>query len=134
MTDLLKTLDTKIENKSAFALAISVDTSLLCVAFLVSRDNISLKMVSDETRSNENVLLLSNVYLIICMLGWFSYFLIALSTGSLISETSHNKSSLTLMLSSLIILLKSHLVCQQSLSYDMAPWCSGYHYCTTSFN
>ena len=62
MTDPLKALDTKIENKSAFALTILVGTSLLCVAFLVSRDNISLKMVSDETRSNENVLLLSNVY------------------------------------------------------------------------
>ena len=62
MTDSLKALDTKIENKLAFALTILVGTSLLCVAFLVSRDNISLKMVSDETRSNENVLLLSNVY------------------------------------------------------------------------
>ena len=69
MTDSLKALDTKIENKLAFALTILVGTSLLCVAFLVSRDNISLKMVSDETRSNENVLLMSNVSLIICMLG-----------------------------------------------------------------
>ena len=74
MTDSLKTLDAKIENKSAFALTILVGTSLLCVAFLASRDTISLKMVSDETRSNENVLLLSNVSLIICMLGWFLYF------------------------------------------------------------
>ena len=63
MTDSLKALDAKIENKSAFALTILVDTSLLCVAFLVSRETISLKMVSDETRSNNNVLLLSNVSL-----------------------------------------------------------------------
>ena len=48
MTDSLKALDTKIENKSAFALTILVGTSLLCVAFSVSRDNISFKMVSDE--------------------------------------------------------------------------------------
>ena len=40
------------------------------------------------------------------MLGWFLYLWIALSTVSLISETSHNKSSLTLMFSSLTILLK----------------------------
>ena len=59
---------------------------------------IFLKMVPDETRSTENVLLLSNISLIICMLGWFLNFWIALSTGPLISETSHNKSSLTLML------------------------------------
>ena len=51
MTDSLKALDTKIENKSVFALTILVGTSLLCVA----TDNISLKMVSNETRSNENV-------------------------------------------------------------------------------
>ena len=70
MTDSLKALDTKIENKSVFALTILVGTSLLCVA----TDNISLKMVSNETRSNENVLLLSNVSLIICMLRWFLYF------------------------------------------------------------
>ena len=62
MTDSLKALGAKIEDKLAFALTSLVGTSLLCVAFLVSRDNISLKMVSDETRSNENVLLLSNVY------------------------------------------------------------------------
>ena len=40
--------------KSAFALTIVAGTSLLCAAFFVSRDTISLKMVSDETRSNEN--------------------------------------------------------------------------------
>ena len=33
MTDPLKALDAKIENKSAFALTILVGTSLLCVAF-----------------------------------------------------------------------------------------------------
>ena len=66
--------------------------------YLISRDTISLlKMVSDKTRSNENVLLLSNVSIIICMLGWFLYFWITLSTGLLIFETWHNKSSLTLM-------------------------------------
>ena len=43
-------------------------------------------MMSDETRSNENVLLLS--------------------TGLLILETLQNKSSLTLMLSSLTVFLK----------------------------
>ena len=43
-------------------------------------------MMSDETSSNENVLLLS--------------------TGSLIFETLQNKSSLTLMLSSLTVFLK----------------------------
>ena len=48
-----------------------VGTSLLCVAFLVSRDTISLEIVSDETSSNENVFLLSNISLIICMLVWF---------------------------------------------------------------
>ena len=74
MTDSLKALDTKIENKSAFALTILVGTSLLQVAFLVTRDTISLKMVSNKTRSNKNVLLLSNVSLINCMLGWFLYF------------------------------------------------------------
>ena len=54
--------------------------------------------MSDETRSNENVLLLS--------------------TGSLILETLQNKSSLTLMLSSLTVFLKKHLVLvfQQSQS------------------
>ena len=35
---------------------------------------IFLKMVPDETRSIENVLLLSNISLIICMLGWFLNF------------------------------------------------------------
>ena len=50
MTDLLKVLDTKIENRSALALTILVGTSLLCVNLLVSRDMISLKMVSGETR------------------------------------------------------------------------------------
>ena len=69
MADSLKVLDTKMENKSAFALTILVGTSLLCVALLVSRDVISLKMVSNETRSNENILLLSNVFLINCMLA-----------------------------------------------------------------
>ena len=65
MTDSLKALHTKTENRSAFPLTIFVGTSLLCVAFLVSRDTISLKMVSDEARLNENVLLLSNVSLCI---------------------------------------------------------------------
>ena len=55
MTDSLKALGAKIEDKLAFALTSLVGTSLLCVAFSVSRDNISLKMVSNETRSNENV-------------------------------------------------------------------------------
>ena len=55
MTDSLKPLDIKIENKSAFALPILASTSLLCVALLVSRDMISLKMVLNETRSNEKV-------------------------------------------------------------------------------
>ena len=73
MTDSLKALGTKTENKSAFALTILVGTSLLWVPFLVSRD-ISLKMESDKTRSNQNVLLMSNVSLTICMLGWFLYF------------------------------------------------------------
>ena len=72
ITDLLKALDTKI--KSALALTIFVGTSWLCVDLLVSRDTISLKMMSGETRSNENVLLLSKISLIICMLGWFLYF------------------------------------------------------------
>ena len=55
-------------------------------------------MMSYETRSNENVLLLS--------------------TGLLILETLQNKSSLTLMLSSLTVFLKKHLVLvfQQSQS------------------
>ena len=74
MTDLLKALDTKIENRSALALTILVGTSLLCVDLLVSRDMISLKMVSGETRPDENVLSLPKVSLIICMLGWFLYF------------------------------------------------------------
>ena len=70
MRDLLKALE--IENRSPLDLAILV--SLLCVDLLVSRDTISLKMVPGETRSNENVLSLSKVSLIICMLGWFLYF------------------------------------------------------------
>ena len=55
-------------------------------------------MMSYETRSNENVLLLS--------------------TGLLILETLQNKSSLTLMLSFLTVFLKKHLVLvfQQSQS------------------
>ena len=61
MADLLKALDTKIENRSALALTILVGTPLLCVDLLVSRDMISLKMVSGETRSNENFLSLSKV-------------------------------------------------------------------------
>ena len=74
-------------------------------------------MVPDKTRSNENVLLLPNLSLIICMLGWFLYFSIAPSSGSLMCETSHNKSSLALMLSSVTILLKKkHLVFHQSQS------------------
>ena len=47
--------DTKSESRSALALTILDGTSLLCVDLLVSRDAISLKMVSGETRSNENV-------------------------------------------------------------------------------
>ena len=74
MTDLLKPLDTKIENRSALPLIILVGTSFLCVDLLVSRDTISLKMVSGETKSNENVLSLSKVSLIIYLLGWFLYF------------------------------------------------------------
>ena len=109
MTELLKSLDTKFETRSELALTILVDTSLLCVYLLVSRDTISLKMVPGETRSNENVLSLSKVSLIICMLGWFLYFRIAYSTGSLIFETSLNKSLLILMLSSLTTLLKKVL-------------------------
>ena len=109
MTELLKSLDTKFETRSELALTILVDTSLLCVYLLVSRDTISLKMVPGETRSNENVLSLSKVFLIICMLGWFLYFRIAYSTGLLIFETSLNKSLLILMLSSLTTLLKKAL-------------------------
>ena len=41
MTDLLKALDTKFENRSALALTILVGTSFLCVDLLVSRDTIS---------------------------------------------------------------------------------------------
>ena len=41
MTDLLKVLDTKFENRSALALTILVGTSFLCVDLLVSRDTIS---------------------------------------------------------------------------------------------
>ena len=43
------------------------------------------------------------------MLGWFFYFRIVYSAGSLIFETSLNKSSLILMLSSLTTLLKKVL-------------------------
>ena len=109
VTELFKALDTKFENRSELALTILVDTSLLCVYLLVSRDTVSLKMVPGETRSNENVLSLSKVSLIICMLGWFLYFRIVYSAGSLIFETSLNKSSLILMLSSLTTLLKKVL-------------------------
>ena len=73
MIDSLNALDTQIENKSEFALTILVGTSILCIPLLVSRDTISLKMVPNETRSNENVLLLPNVSLIIFMLGCFLY-------------------------------------------------------------
>ena len=71
MTDLLKALDTKIENRSALTLPIWVGTSLLCVDLLVSRvrSQISLKLVSGKTKSNENVLSISKVSLIIFMLG-----------------------------------------------------------------
>ena len=109
VTELLKALDTKFENRPELALTILVDTSLLCVYLLVSRDTVSLKMVPGEIRSNENVLSLSKVSLIICMLGWFLYFRIVYSAGSLIFETSLNKSSLILMLSSLTTLLKKVL-------------------------
>ena len=100
MTALLKALDTSIENGSALALTILVGTSFLCVDLLESRDSISLKIVSGETRSNENVYyhyqsLLNHLY--------------AISTGSLIFETSHNKSSLILVLRSLITMLKKVL-------------------------
>ena len=74
MTELLKLFDTKIENRSALTLTIMVGTSSLYVDLLVSRDAISLEMVSSEMRSNENVLSLSKVSLIICKLGWFLYF------------------------------------------------------------
>ena len=55
MADSLKALDTIFESKSAFAVTILVGTSLLWLAFLVSRDTVSLKTVTDETRSNESV-------------------------------------------------------------------------------
>ena len=71
---LIKSMNTKIENRSALALTILVGTSFLCVDLLVSRDTISLKMVSGETRSNENALSLSKVSLITCMLGMLLYF------------------------------------------------------------
>ena len=71
---LIKSMNTKIENRSALALTILVGTSFLCVDLLVSRDTISLKMVSGETRSNENALSLSKVSLIICMLAMLLYF------------------------------------------------------------
>ena len=63
MADLLIALDTKIENRSAMALTILAGTSLLCVDLLVSRDTISWKTVSGETKSNENVLSWSKVSL-----------------------------------------------------------------------
>ena len=63
--------------------------------------------MSGKMRSNENVLSLSKVSLFICMLGWFSYFWISLFTGSLLFETSHNQSSLTVILSSFTTLLKN---------------------------
>ena len=50
ISDSLKAFDIRIENKTAFALTILVGTSLLCVAFLVSRDMIFIKMVPNETR------------------------------------------------------------------------------------
>ena len=99
-------MDTKTENKSVFALTILVGTSVMCVAFLVSRDKIYLKwcqMKQDQMKMLYYCLLHT---LLLCMLGWFLYFWIALSPRSLMSETSHNKSSLTLMLSSFTILLK----------------------------
>ena len=65
LTDLLKVLDTKIENRSALALTVLVGTLLICIYLLVSRDTVSLKMVPGETSSNENVLSLSKVSLII---------------------------------------------------------------------
>ena len=109
VSDLLEALDTKIENRSALALTILVGTLLLCIDLLdLSRDTICSKMLSGDTKSNENVLSLSKVYLIICMLGWFLYFCIAFSTKSLIFETSHNNSFLVLMLSSLATLLKKY--------------------------
>ena len=40
MTDLLKAVDTKFENRSAMALTILVGTSLLCADLLLSRDAI----------------------------------------------------------------------------------------------
>ena len=61
MRDSLKVSNTKIENKLAFPVTILVGVSLLCVAFLVSRDTTYLKMVSNEITANENVLLLSFV-------------------------------------------------------------------------
>ena len=120
MIDSLNALDTQIENKSEFALTILVGTSILCIPLLVSRDTISLKMVPNETRSNENVLLLPNVSLIIFMLGCFLYSWIALSTGLLIFETLYNESSLTLMLSSFTLLLKkAYSFSAISISDDM---------------
>lgn len=55
MADSLSALDTKFENESPFGLTILVGTSLLCVVLLVSRDTISLRMVSEETKSSKNV-------------------------------------------------------------------------------
>ena len=74
MTDLLKALDTKIENRSALSLTIWVGTLLLCVDLLISRDTIYLNRVPSEMKSNENVLSLSKVSLIVCMLTWLLYF------------------------------------------------------------
>ena len=105
MRDLLKALE--IENRSPLDLAILV--SLLCVDLLVSRDTISLKMVPGETRSNENVLSLSKVSLIICMLGWFLYFWIAFS--------------LIFMVTSLTTLPKKCSVFQQSQCQRRLCYC-----------
>ena len=59
MADSLKSLDTKIENKSAFSLTMLVGTSLLRAAFPISRDSIFFKMMPDEKSSNKFFLLLS---------------------------------------------------------------------------
>ena len=48
----------------------------------------------------------SKASLIIFVLGWFLYFWIVLSTRSLIFDTSHRESSLTMIFSSLTILLQ----------------------------
>ena len=62
-------------------------------------------------------------HLIICMLEYFLYFWIPLSTGSKIFDASHRKFSLTLLFSTLTMLLKNYLVFQQSRCY--ARW---FHY------